>query len=76
LFIAWFFWFAPKGQTWANAGSGGLQEVSITVKGGYSPDISVVKANQPVRLHCARQESSSCSEMVLFPEFNQNAKLP
>ncbi len=23
-----------------------------------------------------RQESSSCSEMVLFPDFNKSAKLP
>ncbi len=76
IFIAWFFWFAPKGQTRAAAGIGGAQEVAITVEGGYTPDIIVVKANQPVRLHFTRQESAACSEMVLFPDFNQSAKLP
>ncbi len=76
LFIAWFFWFAPKGQTRVETGSGGVQEVAVTVKGGYTPDIIVVKAKQPVRFHFTRQESSSCSEMVLFPDFNQSAKLP
>jgi plastocyanin domain-containing protein len=50
--------------------------VAVTVKGGYTPDIIVVKAKQPVRLHFTRQESGSCSEMVLFPDFNQSAKLP
>ncbi|MBF8282597.1 MAG: copper-exporting ATPase [Anaerolineales bacterium] len=76
LFIAWFFWFAPKGQTKAAAGASGAQEVAVTVKGGYTPDVIVVKAGQPVRLRFTRQESSSCSEMVLFPDFNKNAKLP
>ena len=75
-FIAWFFWFAPKGQTRVEAASGGVQEVAVTVKGGYTPDIIVVKARQPVRFHFTRQESSSCSEMVLFPDFNQSALLP
>jgi plastocyanin domain-containing protein len=76
LFIAWFFWLAPKGQTRVTAGTGGVQEVAITVKGGYTPDIIVVKAGQPLRMHFTRQESASCSEMVLFPDFNKSAKLP
>jgi len=74
--IAWFFWFAPKGKTRAAAGAGGIQEVAVTVKGGYTPDVIVVKAGQPVRLHFTRQESASCSEKVLFPDFNQSASLP
>jgi plastocyanin domain-containing protein len=76
LFIAWYFWLARKGQTRAAAGTGGTQEVAITVKGGYTPDVIVVKAGQPVRLRFTRQESSACSEKVLFPDFNQNALLP
>lgn len=74
--IAWFFWFAPKGQTRLSAGTGGVQEVAITVKGGYTPDIIVVKAGQPLRMRFTRHESSTCSEMVLFPDFQQSAKLP
>jgi plastocyanin domain-containing protein len=76
IFIAWFFWFAPKGRTKAEVGTGGAQEVAITVKGGYTPDVIVVKAGRPVRLRFTRQESASCSEEVLFPDFNQSAKLP
>lgn len=76
LFIAWFFWLAPKGQTRVNAGAGGVQEVAITVKGGYTPDIIVVKAGRPLRMRFIRQESSTCSEMVLFPDFGQSAQLP
>ena len=76
LLIAWFFWFAPKGQTRAAASASGFQEVAVTVKGGYTPDIIVVKAGQPLRMRFTRQESASCSEMVLFPDFNKSAKLP
>lgn len=76
VFIAWFFWFAPKGKTKAAIGTSGVQEVAITVKGGYTPDLIVVKAGQPLRLRFTRQESSACSEMVLFPDFKQSAKLP
>jgi plastocyanin domain-containing protein len=76
IFIAWFFWLAPKGQTRAAVGAGGAQEVAVIVKGGYTPDVIVVKAGQPVRLRFTRQESSACSEKVLFPDFNQNALLP
>lgn len=75
-FIAWFFWLAPKGSTRAATGVGGTQEVAITVKGGYTPDIIVVQAGRPVRLRLTRQERASCSEMVLFPDFGQSARLP
>ena len=76
LFIVWFFWLAPQGQSRVSAGASGVQEVAITVKGGYTPDIIVVKAGQLLRMRFTRQESSTCSEMVLFPDFNQSAKLP
>jgi len=45
-FIAWFFWLAPKGQTRAVADAGGVQEVAVTVKGGYTPDVIVVQASR------------------------------
>ena len=42
IFIAWFFWFAPRGQTRAAVGAGGAQEVAVIVNGGYTPDVIVV----------------------------------
>lgn len=73
--IAWYFWFAKKTGVQANV-TAGVQEISVTVKGGYTPDLIVVKAGQPVRLNFTRQETASCSEMVLFPDFGKSAKLP
>ncbi len=75
-FIAWYFWFAPKGQTRAAAAVGGVQEVAMTVKSGYTPDVIVVKAGQPVRLRFTRQGSASGSAMALFPDSGQSARLP
>jgi len=76
ILIAWYFWFAPKTQTRVAVSASGAQEVAITVKGGYTPDVIVVQKGRPVRLTFTRQESSACSEKVLFPDFNQNALLP
>lgn len=76
ILIAWYFWFAPKAETRVAISESGAQEVAITVKGGYTPDVIVVQKNRPVRLTFTRQESAACSEKVLFPDFNQNALLP
>lgn len=72
--VVWFFFSEKKGARLA--ASDGVQEADIVVKGGYTPDVLVVKAGQPVRLTFTRQETASCSEMVLFPDFNKSAKLP
>jgi plastocyanin domain-containing protein len=73
--VVWFFFFSAKKGT-RLVGSGGVQEAEIVVKGGYTPDVLVVKAGRPVRLTFLRQETASCSEMVLFPDFKKSAKLP
>jgi plastocyanin domain-containing protein len=54
----------------------GAQEVAVTVKGGYTPDVIVVQKGRLVRFTFTRQESAACSEKVLFPDFNQGALLP
>lgn len=73
--IAWYFWFYRREGLQAIE-VGGVQDVQIKVKGGYDPDVIVVKRNKLVRLHFNRQESSLCSEMVIFDKLNQSAKLP
>lgn len=74
--IIWYFFFSEKAGTRLATTAAGVQEALIVVKGGYTPDLLVVKAGQPVRLNFNRQETASCSEMVLFPDFNKSAKLP
>lgn len=72
---AWFFWLSRR-KAYEVERTGQIQEAAITVKGGYSPDLIVVKAGIPVRLNFNRQEDVSCSEMVLFPDFNISRALP
>ena len=75
-FIVWFFWLKKSKGTAASVGSSGVQEAMILVKGGYTPDVIVVKAGRPVRLNFRREETASCSEMLLLPAFSKSVKLP
>jgi plastocyanin domain-containing protein len=74
--IVWFFWLKKTRGTRAATTSGGYQEAMILVKGGYTPDVIVVQHGKPVRLNFRREETASCSEMVLFPDFNKSTELP
>ncbi len=75
-FIVWFFWMSKKTGTRAALASSGYQEALVLVKGGYTPDVIVVERGKPVRLNFLREESASCSEMVVLADFNKSAKLP
>lgn len=73
--IVWYFWlYRREGVQVAEVA--GVQQVPITVKGGYDPDVIVVRQGKPVRLLFTRQESSLCSEMVIFDKIGQSARLP
>ena len=60
----------------ASAGEGAPQSATIVVQGGYSPSTIHVRAGEPVRLVFDRQETSSCSEEVVFPDFGVRTFLP
>jgi len=75
IWIVWYFWLYRK-EGLAVTETAGVQEAAITVKGGYDPDVIVVKRGKPVRLHFNRQESSTCSEMVVFDKIDRSASLP
>ncbi|MEJ7813439.1 MAG: cupredoxin domain-containing protein [Gemmatimonadaceae bacterium] len=67
--VNWYFFLAERQSARAAAGAGGVQEVTIAVRGGYSPAAIRVAAGSPVRLVFDRQESSGCSEEVVFGDF-------
>jgi len=75
-FLVWFFWLNKKAGVRAAPTSSGYQEVLVLVKGGYTPDVIVLEKGKPARLNFLRAESSSCSEMVLIPDFKKSAQLP
>lgn len=73
--VLWFF-FGSRKKVAAVVKESGAQEVDIVVKGGYSPDVIVVQKDRPVRLNFYRDETSSCSERVVFGDFGVMKNLP
>jgi len=77
LWVNWYFFAAERASaTAATISAGGPQEVTVTVHGGYTPSTIRVKAGAPVRLLFDRQETSSCSEEVVFADFGVRTFLP
>lgn len=74
--INWYFFLAQRQTATAVVGAGGVQEVTITVHGGYDPAEVRLKKDVPVRLVFDRQETSSCSEEVVLPDFGIRKFLP
>ncbi|MBD2232455.1 cupredoxin domain-containing protein [Phormidium tenue] len=70
----WFLISKPKSRKATT--TGGKQEITVTVDGGYEPSHIVVQAGQPVRLNFYRKDPSSCLEEVRFPDFRIAQALP
>ena len=74
-FVIWYF-FGPRKVVSAAINESGAQEINVTVKGGYSPDVIVVRKGAPVRLNFYRDETASCSEKIIFGDFGIARDLP
>jgi plastocyanin domain-containing protein len=85
--VNWYFFFAERsvatvaGASVPDASASGVMatgvpEVHITVRGGYDPGIVRVPAGQPVRLVFEREDTSSCSEEIVIPDFGIRRFLP
>src|SRR6266566_4409786 len=72
--LAWFF-FAPR-RAHAAELSGGVQRVTVTVRGGYSPDVIRARRGVPLEVVFDRQESGDCTSRVVFPDLAVSAALP
>src|SRR6266487_1557263 len=72
--LGWFF-FGPRRARSAQL-DGGVQRVTVTVKGGYSPDVISVRQGVPLEIEFDRQESGDCTSRVVFPDLAVSAALP
>ena len=72
----WFFFFSKKKKTVVAFGDEGVQEVQVNVKGGYTPDVIVVKQGLPVSVLFYRDETAACSDRVVFGDFGISRPLP
>ncbi len=77
VWVLWYFLFSRRpGAAAAATDTGGVQEIPILVKGGYTPDTILVQAGKPVRLQFYRDETADCSKRVVFEAFGINQQLP
>jgi plastocyanin domain-containing protein len=74
-FIIWYF-FMSEGTQGRAAAAEGVQRINITVKGGYTPDVVVVKRGIPVEISFYRDEASTCTDQVIFGDFQISRALP
>src|SRR5512146_1322881 len=78
--IVWVLWYfllsrSPAVRPAGEQG-GAVQEIAVTVKGGYTPDTILVQAGKPVRLQFYRDETADRSERVVFEHFGIDRLLP
>jgi plastocyanin domain-containing protein len=76
IWIVWYFWLWEGKAVAARSVGDGVQEIDVTVKGGYQPATVTAKAGQLVRLNFTRRESTPCGEEVVLPDFGKRAHLP
>ena len=74
--VNWYFLFSKGRIKRAELGNNALQEITVRVKGGYDPDVIVVKKGIPVRLNFYRDETADCSEIIVFGEWDIRKPLP
>ena len=71
----WWFLFSQS-KTRKAESNDGVQEITVTVDGGYDPNQILVQAGQPVRLNFYRTDPSRCLEEVRLPDFRIAQALP
>ena len=73
-FLIWFF-FGPRRST-RTENVGATQSITVTVKGGYSPNTIEAVLGVPLNIIFDRQESGSCTEQVIISSFGIIVDLP
>lgn len=71
----WFF-LGPRPAAGRAESREQAQEVRIVVRDGYDPDTILVEAGRPARLLFYRDETSECSERVVFETLGIERDLP
>jgi plastocyanin domain-containing protein len=74
--VNWYFFRPQRAVAAVAAAGGGIQQLVVTVRGGYTPGAVTVKRGQPVALVFDRQETSGCSEEVVLADFGIRRFLP
>jgi len=81
VWVNWYFFLAERGPAVVaspvkGADATAIPEVPVVVHGGYDPATIRVTAGRPVRLVFDREDTSSCSEEIVLPDFGIRRFLP
>ena len=74
--VLWYFFAGEGVRAAANVTATGVQRLKVLVRGGYTPDVIVLKRGAPVELDFYRDETNSCTEQVIFNDFQISRLLP
>jgi plastocyanin domain-containing protein len=74
--VLWYFFAGEGVRAAANVTATGVQRLKVLVRGGYTPDVIVLKRGTPVELDFYRDETNSCTEQVVFKDFHISRMLP
>ncbi|MEE8345745.1 MAG: cupredoxin domain-containing protein, partial [Dehalococcoidia bacterium] len=73
-FLGWFFF--GKRAAAETILTGGVQEVTVVVQGGYSPNVIRARKGVPLRISFDRREGTDCTSRVIFPDLKVSKSLP
>ena len=73
--LFWFFKKPEKSEQKAQQKKG-YQEIRVEVKGGYTPELIILKKSVPARIVFDRKDPSPCLDQIVFPDFGVHADLP
>ena len=76
VWVNWYLFLASRAESKAVSSSSTAQEAAVTVRSGYDPQVIRVRAGVPLRLTFDRQETNSCSDEVVIPDFRIRRFLP
>ncbi len=75
--LLWFFFGHRRPAEHAQRdGEGHTQQVTVVVRGGYTPDRIEAVAGVPLQITFDRQETGDCTSRVVFPELGITRSLP
>jgi len=74
--VNWYFLFSKRRRETLPVFEEGIREIKVTVKGGYDPDVIIVKKGKLVRLNFYRDETADCSDTIVFADFGIRKPLP
>jgi len=73
--LIWYF-FGPKPAAQQASRTDGRQNVTVVVRGGYTPARIQAVAGLPLRITFDRQEAGDCTSRVVMPDLGINQALP